>query len=248
MHSTINTAIITNRILFLVYLRGEGNFMKYRRGIMFLIVLTGMISIAAFNPIIGPLARNLGLSDFQSGCLVSVAGLCWLLGGYFWEKQTFMSRKWLLASIMFVYMATLIIFALLADYAVNAQSKESLFWRFFLLRAIAGFFFGGIPALAQAYVMGWSTKETRTQGMALFGAANGLGFVVGPAMSGGMASLGLTSPMYAAAILLFTLAILFLVFIPKEKNIEIERQAISLSPMIDGYASIYGLDFCFRLL
>lgn len=46
--------------------------MKYRLGIMFLIVLTGMISIAAFNPIIGPLARNLGLSDFQSGCLVSV--------------------------------------------------------------------------------------------------------------------------------------------------------------------------------
>lgn len=131
MHSTINTAIMMNRILFLVYLRGEGNFMKYRRGIMFLIVLTGMISIAAFNPIIGSLARNLGLSDFQSGCLVSVAGLCWLLGGYFWEKQTFMSRKWLLASIMFVYMATLIIFALLADYAVNAQSKESLFWSFF---------------------------------------------------------------------------------------------------------------------
>ncbi|MEK5398016.1 MFS transporter [Paenibacillus sp. FSL K6-2859] len=204
--------------------------MKYRLSIMFLIVLTGMISIAAFNPIIGPLARNLGLSDFQSGCLVSVAGLCWLLGGYFWEKQTFMIRKWLLASIMFVYMATLVIFALLADYAVHAESKTSLFWSFFILRAIAGFFFGGIPALAQAYVMGWSTKETRTQGMALFGAANGLGFVVGPAMSGGMASLGLTSPMYAAAILLFTLAILFLVFIPKEKNIEIERQAISLSP------------------
>lgn len=67
--------------------------MKYRLSIMFLIVFTGMISIAAFNPMIGPLARNLGLSDFQSGCLVSLAGLCWLLEGYFWEK-TFMSPKW----------------------------------------------------------------------------------------------------------------------------------------------------------
>ena len=204
--------------------------MKYRLGIMFLIVLSGMISIAAFNPIIGPLSRNLGLSDFQSGCLVSVAGLCWLLGGYFWEKQTFMNRKLLLASIMLVYLATLIIFALLADYAVHAQSKGSFFWSFFLLRAIAGFFFGGIPALAQAYVMGWTTKETRTRGMALFGAANGLGFVVGPAMSGGMAAVGLTAPMYAAAILLLILAILFLVFIPKERDKEIQRQVISLSP------------------
>ncbi|WP_136606001.1 MFS transporter [Paenibacillus dokdonensis] len=204
--------------------------MKYRLGIMFLIVLSGMISIAAFNPIIGPLSRNLGLSDFQSGCLVSVAGLCWLLGGYFWEKQTFMNRKLLLASIMFAYLATLIIFALLADYAVQAQSKGSFFWSFFLLRAIAGFFFGGIPALAQAYVMGWTTKETRTRGMALFGAANGLGFVIGPAMSGGMAAVGLTAPMYAAAFLLFALAILFLVFIPKERDKEIQRQVISLSP------------------
>lgn len=211
-------------------MRGEGCFMKYKLGIMFLIVLSGMISIAAFNPIIGPLSRNLGLSDFQSGCLVSVTGLFWLLGGYFWEKLTFINRKYLLASIMFVYLTTLIIFALLADYAVHAQSKGSFFWSFFLLRAIAGFFFGGIPALAQAYVMGWTTKETRTRGMALFGAANGLGFVVGPAMSGGMATVGLTAPMYTAAILLLSLTILFLVFIPKERDKEIQRQAISLSP------------------
>lgn len=60
--------------------------MKYRFMIMFLIVLCGMISIAAFNPIIGPLSRNLGLSEIQSGCLVSVTGLCWLLGGYFGKK------------------------------------------------------------------------------------------------------------------------------------------------------------------
>ncbi|WP_238327492.1 hypothetical protein [Paenibacillus gorillae] len=93
--------------------------LKYRFSMMFLILLGGMISIAAFNPIIGPLSRNLGLSDFQSGCLVSIAGLCWLLGGYFWEKQTFLNRKMLLASIMLVYLVALIIFALLADYAVH---------------------------------------------------------------------------------------------------------------------------------
>jgi predicted MFS family arabinose efflux permease len=204
--------------------------MKYKFSIMFLIVLSGMISIAAFNPIIGPLSRNLGLSDFQSGSLVSVAGLCWLLGGFFWEKQTFMNRKTLLASIMFVYMATLIIFALMADYAVDAQGSTKLFLSFFVLRAVAGFFFGGIPALAQAYVMGWTTQETRTRGMALFGAANGLGFVLGPAMSGGMATIGLTAPMYAVAALLFVLIFLFLGCVPKEKEKKIQRQKISLSP------------------
>lgn len=45
-----------------------------------------------------------------------------------------------------------------------------------------------------------------------------------------MASVGLTAPMYAAAILLFAMAILFLAFIPNEPNQEIHRQASALSP------------------
>ncbi|GIP31991.1 MFS transporter [Paenibacillus sp. J2TS4] len=213
--------------------------MKYRFIIMFLIVLCGMISIAAFNPIIGPLSRTLGLSELQSGCLVSVAGLCWLLGGYFWEKQTFMSRKMMLASIMLVYLITLILFALLADYAeTRLKGSTSLFWIFLVPRAISGFFFGGITAIAQAYVMGWTTRETRTRGMALFGAANGLGFVLGPAMSGGMAAIGLTAPMYAAAILIFAMMLLFVLLIANEPEQEMHRQASVLS-LNDGRIRFY---------
>lgn len=206
--------------------------MKFRFIIMFCIVLCGMISIAAFNPIIGPLSRNLGLNEIQSGCLVAVSGLCWLLGGFFWEKTTFMSRKKMLAMIMFVYLVTLVVFGLLADSA-SASSSDStgLFWIFFALRTIAGFFFGGIPAKAQAYVMGWTTPETRTRGMALFGAANGLGFVLGPALSGAMAVVSLTAPMYTAAAFLFIVAILFLLNIKDEPEKEIRKQTASaLSP------------------
>ncbi|MNI50315.1 Tetracycline resistance protein, class C [compost metagenome] len=120
---------------------------------------------------------------------------------------------------------------MLADYAeANLQGSLGLFWIFLLLRAFAGFFFGGIPAIAQAYVMGWTIQETRTRGMALFGAANGLGFVLGPAMSGGMASVGLTAPMYAAAILIFVMAVVFLVFVPDGLEKAIHRQASTLSP------------------
>lgn len=192
---------------------------KYPFVIMFFIVLCGMISIAAFNPIIGPLSRNLGLSEIQSGCLVSITGLCWLLGGTFWEKRTFMSRKGMLAMVMLVYVLTLAGFALLADYAGSAHPNQTvMFWIFLVLRAIAGFVFGGIPAMAQAYVMGWTTPQTRTRGMALFGAANGLGFVLGPAMSGGMVAIGLTAPMYGAALLLLIVSVLFIAVIPRDTN------------------------------
>ncbi len=199
---------------------------------MFLIVLCGTISIAVFNPIIGPLSRHLGLSEFQSGCLVSVTGLFWLLGGYFWEKMTFLSSKRMLAFVMFVYLATVVVFAWLADFAGNrTPASPGFFWIFLLLRAVSGFFFGGIPAKAQAYVMSWTTPETRTQGMALFSTANGLGFVLGPAMSGVMAAMGLTAPMYAAATLLFVMILVLGVLIPEEAGRKPERPAASLSPL-----------------
>ncbi|WP_240463773.1 hypothetical protein [Paenibacillus apiarius] len=86
--------------------------MKYKFAIMFMIVLCGMISIATFNPIIGPLSRTLGLSEIQSGVLVSVSGICWLLGGFYWEKKIFMSRKKMLVSIMLIYVVTLAGFGL----------------------------------------------------------------------------------------------------------------------------------------
>ncbi|OPA75245.1 arabinose ABC transporter permease [Paenibacillus selenitireducens] len=208
--------------------------LKYKFMMMFMIVLCGMISIAAFNPIIGPLSRMIGLNEIESGCLVSVTGMCWLIGGFFWEKCTFMSRKKILAMIMFVYVLTLIGFGLLADAATNSSTWNHtvLFWIFFVLRAVAGFFFGGIPAQAQAYVMGWTTADTRTKGMALFGAANGLGFVLGPALSGWLASISLTAPMYAASTLLVLIALWFIAYIPDAPVPSIQKQRkLSLSPM-----------------
>jgi len=202
--------------------------------VMFLIVLCGVISIAVFNPIIGPLSRDLGLSEFQSGCLVSATGLFWLLGGTFWGRMTFLSGKRMLSLVMLAYVATLVAFTWLADDAGShgdVQSSSALFWIFLALRVVSGFFFGGIPAIAQAYIMSWTTPETRTRGMALFGTANGLGFVLGPAISGAMASVGLTAPMYAAAALLVVMKIWLWLTVPNEAGPGQERASASLSPL-----------------
>lgn len=49
---------------------------------------------------------------------------------------------------------------------------------------------GANVATAQAYIADVTTSENRARGMGLFGAAFGLGFVVGPAMGAGLAALG----------------------------------------------------------
>ncbi|MBO9667187.1 MAG: MFS transporter, partial [Bdellovibrio sp.] len=65
---------------------------------------------------------------------------------------------------------------------------RSLEW-LFIARLFAGFF-GASLSTASAYISDITPKHERSKGMALIGAAFGLGFVVGPALGGGLAVWG----------------------------------------------------------
>ena len=60
---------------------------------------------------------------------------------------------------------------------------------------------GGSIGTAQAYIADVTTKENRARGMGLFGAAFGLGFILGPALAGVLSKYGIHIPFYFAAIL-----------------------------------------------
>lgn len=68
----------------------------------------------------------------------------------------------------------------------------------FVGRIIAGLT-GASITTASAYIADVSTAETRAKNFGLIGAAFGLGFVIGPAVGGLLASLGTRAPFYAAA-------------------------------------------------
>jgi DHA1 family tetracycline resistance protein-like MFS transporter len=68
----------------------------------------------------------------------------------------------------------------------------------FVGRVISGITGGNISA-AQAYIADITTKENRAKGMAMFGAAFGLGFVAGPAIGGILAKYGVHVPFFFAA-------------------------------------------------
>ena len=68
----------------------------------------------------------------------------------------------------------------------------------FLGRIIAGIT-GASFTTATAYIADVSTVETRAKNFGMIGAAFGLGFVIGPALGGLLAGLGIRAPFYAAA-------------------------------------------------
>jgi len=84
----------------------------------------------------------------------------------------------------------------------------------FLGRVIGGITGGNISA-AQAYIADITTKENRARGMGLFGAAFGLGFILGPAIAGILSKYGVHVPFYFAAVLSLANAIALYFILPE---------------------------------
>ncbi len=87
-------------------------------------------------------------------------------------------------------------------------------WLVFAGRIIAGITGGNISA-AQAYIADVTSKKNRAKGMGLFGAAFGLGFILGPAIAGILSKYGAHVPFYFAAALSFVNAIALFVILPE---------------------------------
>ena len=88
-----------------------------------------------------------------------------------------------------------------------------------MLALFIGRIVGGITganiSTAQAYIADITTRENRAKGMGLFGAAFGLGFILGPALAGILSGYGVHVPFYFAAGLSFVNAIALYFLLPE---------------------------------
>ncbi|MFT4093071.1 MAG: TCR/Tet family MFS transporter [Niabella sp.] len=138
------------------------------------------------------------------------------------------------------------------DYIIQAVAP-TYSW-LFLGRIIAGFT-GASFTTASAYIADVSTPETRAKNFGLIGAAFGIGFIIGPALGGLLAGLGIRAPFYAASILCF-LNCLYGYFILPESLSREHRKPFSwarANPVgalvfLKKYPAISGLAVCFFLI
>lgn len=107
----------------------------------------------------------------------------------------------------------------------------------FLGRIIGGIS-GGNIATAQAYIADVTSKENRAKGMGLFGAAFGLGFILGPAIAGVLSKYGVHVPFYVAAVLSLANAIALYFILPESiktgTGAEKEKRKNRLLELIDS--------------
>jgi MFS family permease len=95
-----------------------------------------------------------------------------------------------------------------------------------LSRIIAGLATEG--AVAQAYIADITTKEERSTGIGKVGAAIGVGFILGPVISGLLSPYGIRAPGAAALILSIINFIFVLIFLPKPEKLTQSNESSSL--------------------
>ena len=157
---------------------------------MFLIVAVDVLGLTIMIPLLPFYAERMGASPSQVGWLIGIYAGCQLISGPFlgrWSDS--LGRKPLL---IFSQIGTCLGFIVTA-FAPNL-------WILFAARAIDGMTAGNL-SLAQAYISDITRPEDRAKSFGIIGIAFGLGFLLGPAISGLLAGFDYRLPIFAAAAL-----------------------------------------------
>ncbi len=142
-------------------------------------------------PLLAIYAETFGATPLQATLLVTVFAACQLISGpLIGHASDRTGRKWML---IVSQIGTFIGFIVLA--------RATSLWMIFLSRMIDGATAGNL-SLAQAYIADNTTPENRARSFGLIGIAFGLGFFIGPALTGVLsAQFGLRAPIYLAAVM-----------------------------------------------
>jgi DHA1 family tetracycline resistance protein-like MFS transporter len=155
---------------------------------IFLIVSVDVLGLTIILPLLPFYAEKFGASPAVVGLLVSTYAFCQLIAGPILGRMSdHAGRRPLL---LISQLGTFIGFLILA-YA-NAL------WIVFLSRIIDGLTAGNL-SLAQAYISDVTEPKDRAKSFAIIGIAFGMGFLIGPGISGYLAQFSYQYPIFAAA-------------------------------------------------
>ncbi len=180
---------------------------KASLSVIFLTVFIDLMGFGILIPILPTFAsKELGISDFEIGIIIAVYSLVQFLFNPLLGKLSdrIGRRPVIIVSLLFT----------VCSYVLFSLSKTFFL---LLLSRILGGFGGSNIGVAQAYIADVTSKEERSKGMGLIGAAFGLGFVFGPMIGGFLSEYGYDIAGLGAAGFSF-LAFLFAVFALPESN------------------------------
>ncbi len=172
--------------------------------VIFLTIFVNLVGFGIIIPLLPFYAQTFGASPIVIGLLFASFSVSQLVASPILGS---LSDRWGRRPVLIVSLiGTVVSFVMLA----LAQSLEMLF----AARIVDGLSGGNITT-ARAYIADVTTEEERPRAFGMLGAAFGLGFVVGPALGGGLSHISYTAPIWAAAGITVVAAVLAWVWLPE---------------------------------
>ena len=156
--------------------------------VIFLTIFVNLVGFGIIIPLLPFYAETFGASPTIIGLLFAVFSLCQLVAApALGDLSDRYGRRPIL---IFSLAGTVVSFVMLAV----AHSV----WMLFAARIVDGLS-GGNISTARAYVADITEPKDRARAYGIIGAAFGLGFILGPALSGVLSGISYTAPIWAAA-------------------------------------------------
>lgn len=218
---------------------------------VFLVFLAQM----SLNPIIAPLAREVGLAEWQIGVVISVAALMVVLTSQIWGRRSqSLGRRPVLVAALTLAVVAMTAFALTSGIAIAFSLATPVVFIIFLIAR--GLLFGGsiaaILPTAQAHVADVTTTEPeRVRGMAAIGSVQGMAMVAGAVVGGLLAGISITVSVAVVPLILLCALALVLRRVHAQPANELVKTPIRVKPtdprvwpfLVSGFGMFTALGF-----
>ncbi len=190
------------------------------RGLLFITLVNSILGLSVLFPILAPLGRSLGLTEVQIGSLsTSYALMQFLMSPYWGRRSEKIGRKPVLLRGILGFSVTFFGFALVCQASkAGYLGHWPTFGLLLACRILGGVFSSATLPTAQAYIADTTDRSERTAGMALVGAAFGIGLVIGPGIGAALSTISLLAPVYFSASFAIFNAIFVWLKLPEPKK------------------------------
>ncbi len=153
--------------------------------------------------ILPPLGREVHLNELQITSIIAVSALVFGIASPYWGRLSDrLGRKPIIIVGLIGYtVGTLLFTSVFYAGLSGILSGATLYVVLLLARCSQSVIMSGTNPASAAYAADHSSIEQRTKTMAHLGTANSMGTILGPAVCGALATLGLLAPLYFAGAL-----------------------------------------------
>ena len=200
--------------------------------------MTDLIGFGLIIPIIPKLSQDFNIIGPKLGLLLAAYPLAQFFAAPYLGS---LSDKYGRRPVLLISKLGTVIAYLIFAYA-------QAYWLILLSRFIDGFTGGNLP-VARAYMSDITTDRNRPRGMALIGAAYGLGFIIGPVVGGFMFGIsgGKTLPALTGASLCFLSFIFTWLFLKESPSHHLVSAPVSFNP-ITNYKQVTNFPAVKRMI